>query len=62
MAGDSTILGQTEDGTTEMQSEAGRTTTKGPVSEAGQSKTDFSQSARNMTQRDDAAHESEEEE
>ena len=48
LAGDSTILGagQTEGGTeTEMQSEAGRTTTKGPISEANQSKTDFSQSA-----------------
>ena len=64
MAGDSTIFGQTEDGTTEMQSEAGRTTTKGPISEAGQSKTDFSQSARlATTARDDAAaHESSEEE
>ena len=39
MAGDSTMMGgMTEDGaTTEMQSEAGRTTTKGPISEAGQS-------------------------
>ena len=51
MQGDSTIMGgQTEDGTTEMQSEAGRTTTKGPISEAGQSKTDFSQSARITSQ------------
>ena len=43
-SGDVIGAGQTEDGTTEMQSEAGRTTTKGPVSETGQSRTEMSQS------------------
>ena len=61
--GDSQVLGatMTEDGaTTEMQSEAGRTTTKGPVSELGASKTELS--LKPSAQPDAAAEESEEEE
>ena len=62
MGGESQVLGatMTEDGaTTEMQSEAGRTTTKGPVSELGASKTELSVK---VGVADQAAEESEEEE
>jgi len=60
---DSNVFG--EDGTTEMQSEAGKTgmtMTRGALSDAGQSKTEFSQSAKRVTEAEAEGHSEEEEE